>query len=93
MPFGELLGKAFVEKHFSENAKNRVNSMVDDLLSVYEKRIKNLEWMSKETKETVSLKKLHVIGRKLGFPSKWEDYKISNFSKDDYLNNIKESIK
>ncbi len=92
MPFGELLGKAFVEKHFSENAKNRVNSMVDDLLSVYEKRIKNLEWMSKETKEE-ALEKLHAIGRKLGFPSKWEDYSSLNFSKDDYLNNIKESIK
>ena len=92
MAFGELLGKAFIEKHFSENAKNRVNSMVDDLLSVYESRINNLEWMSKDTK-IEALKKLNAIGRKLGFPSKWEDYSSLNFSKDSYLNNLKEAIK
>ncbi|MDG1842041.1 MAG: M13 family metallopeptidase [Crocinitomicaceae bacterium] len=92
MAFGELLGKAFIEKHFSENAKNRVNSMVDDLLSVYESRINNLGWMSKDTK-IEALKKLNAIGRKLGFPSKWEDYSSLNFSKDSYLNNLKEAIK
>jgi len=89
MEFGELLGKAFIEKHFSENAKNRVNSMVDNLLEVYEKRINNLEWMSKETKKE-ALNKLASIGRKLGFPSKWEDFSSLNFSPDNYLKNVKD---
>lgn len=86
--FGEWLGKAFVEKYFSEEAKNRVNTMVDNLLAVYEERIKNLDWMSDETKKE-ALTKLNSIGRKLGFPSKWEDYSSLDFKADSYVANLK----
>lgn len=85
---GELLGKAFVEKYFSEEAKNRVDKMVDNLLSVYEERINGLEWMSAETK-TQALLKLHAIGRKLGFPSKWEDFSSINITPENYIGNLK----
>jgi putative endopeptidase len=89
MEFAELLGKAFVEKHFSKAAQDRVNSMVDNLLIVFQDRIKNLEWMSEITKKE-ALNKLNSIGRKLGFPSKWEDFSKLNFSVSNYLGNIKE---
>ncbi len=89
MEFGELLGKAFVEKYFSEAAQKKVNQMVDNLLSVYASRINNLEWMSAETKKE-ALNKLSSIGRKLGYPSKWNDYSSLNFTSNNYLNNIKE---
>ncbi len=89
MNFGELLGKAFVEKHFSESDKNRVNGMVDNLLTVYGNRINGLTWMSDETKKE-ALNKLNSIGRKLGFPSKWESFKELNFTKDQYVQNIKQ---
>lgn len=89
MEFGELLGKAFVGKYFSENAQNRVNVMVDNLLIVFQDRIKNLDWMSKETK-VEALNKLNSIGRKLGYPSKWEDYSELNFTKENYLQNVLE---
>jgi putative endopeptidase len=56
MEFGELLGKAFVDKYFSEKAQNRVNTMVDNLLIVFKNRINNMEWMSKETKEQSLIK-------------------------------------
>lgn len=87
MEFGELLGKAFVEKHYSENAQKRVNEMVDNLLIVFRERIEGLDWMSKETK-TEALNKLNSIGRKLGYPSKWEDYSSLNFTRDGYLQNV-----
>jgi predicted metalloendopeptidase len=45
--------------------------------------------MSKETKEQATIK-LNSIGRKLGFPSKWEDFSILNFSKENYIENTKE---
>ena len=86
---GELLGKAFVERHFSKEAQARVNEMVDNLLAVFKERIKNLDWMSDATKQE-ALNKLSSIGRKLGFPDKWEDYSSLNFSSDDYLANVKE---
>ena len=89
LPIGELLGKAFVDIYFSESAKNRVDKMVDNLLLVFKQRIENLDWMSKETKVQATLK-LNAIGRKLGFPNKWEDYSMLNLSKEDYIANVKE---
>jgi len=89
MEFSELLGKAFVEKHFSKAARDRVNSMVDNLLAVFKERIQNLDWMSDETKKE-ALVKLTSIGRKLGYPEKWEDYSMLNFSSTNYIENIKE---
>lgn len=88
MSFGEWLGKAFVEKHYSESAQQRVNELVDNLLIVFQERIEQLEWMSAETKEQ-ALTKLNSIGRKLGFPSKWEDYSALEFSAKDYVGNLK----
>lgn len=92
MPFAELLGKAFVEKHYSSSAQERVNTMVDNLLIVFEDRIENLEWMSDETKKE-ALIKLKSIGRKLGFPEKWEDFSKLDFKSDDYIHNIREASK
>lgn len=88
--FGELLGKVFVEKHFSATAKKRVNEMVDNLLLVFRGRIQQLEWMTPATK-TEALSKLNAIGRKLGFPDKWEDYSALNFVADNYFDNVKAS--
>lgn len=89
MSFSELLGKAFVEKHYSESAQKRVNTMVDNLLIVFRERIENLDWMSDETKKE-ALNKLNSIGRKLGFPSKWEDFSNLNFTAGNYVENIRE---
>jgi putative endopeptidase len=88
--FGELLGKAFVDQYFSESAKLRVNTMVDNLLLVFRSRINELDWMTTETK-TEALAKLNAIGRKLGFPSKWEDFSALTFSPDTYFENVKSS--
>lgn len=89
MEFGELLGKAFVDKYFSVAAKNKVNEMVDNLLAVFKERINNLEWMTPTTKKEAIIK-LTAIGRKLGYPDKWEDFSMLKFKSDDYLANYKE---
>jgi len=86
---GELLGKAFVDKHFSKAAQERVNDMVDNLLYVYKERIEQLDWMTDATKKEAIIK-LNAIGRKLGFPSKWEDYSSLRFFADRYALNYRE---
>jgi putative endopeptidase len=87
---GEALGKLFVEQYYSDKAQQRVNSMVDNLLATFKERIENLSWMSPETKAE-ALKKLSSIGRKLGFPSKWEDFSDLRLSSTDYVQNVKAS--
>ena len=39
----EIMGKVFVSKHFSKEAKMKVNEMVDNLLTVFQGRINNLD--------------------------------------------------
>lgn len=88
--FSELLGKAFVGRHFSDAANQKVNTMVDNLLVVFEERINKLDWMSETTKNQALLK-LNSIGRKLGYPSKWEDFSNLDFNKTDYIANLRKT--
>ena len=86
-PISESLGRLFVAEHFSPAAKEKINSMVDDLLDVYRERIQALDWMTDETK-VQALKKLEAIGRKLGYPDSWKDLSMLDIKADDYLHNI-----
>lgn len=82
----EALGKLFVEKHFSPEAKEKLNEMVDNLTAAYKERLQNLSWMSPETKEKALLK-LSTFDRKLGYPEEWKDYSALTLKADDYLGN------
>ncbi len=90
--FAELLGKKFVSRYFSDVANQKVNEMVDNLLVVFKERIEQLDWMTSDTKKQ-ALHKLQSIKRKLGFPQVWEDFSSLNFSKDDYIQNLKEAAR
>ncbi len=84
---GEPLGKLFVEKYFTADAKAKVNTLVDNLTLAYRERITNLSWMSAPTKKQ-ALSKLDKIIRKLGYPDKWKDHSKLNISDDSYCMNI-----
>ena len=83
----EILGKEFVKVHFSEEAKAKVNTMVDNLLTVFQRRIDHLEWMSSTTKKE-ALTKLNAIGRKLGYPDDWKDLSNLTIDRENYYENI-----
>ncbi|MES2838243.1 MAG: M13 family metallopeptidase [Bacteroidota bacterium] len=88
---GDAIGEAFVEKHFSPNAKKKINEMVDNIMAVYQERISQLDWMSAPTKEQAK-KKLAAMDRKLGYPDKWKDYSTLEISRDSYVQNIMNSV-
>ena len=67
----QYVGKIYAEKYFSPEAKADVTKMVEDIIAVYKDRIKNLDWMSDETKEQ-ALKKLDTMGIKVGYPDTWK---------------------
>ncbi|QBQ08089.1 endopeptidase O [Spiroplasma gladiatoris] len=80
---GELIGKEYVKRYFSEEAKADVLSIVNGLFESYKSRIKNLEWMSETTKQK-ALEKVNSFTVKIGYPDKWEDY--SSIEINDYEN-------
>ena len=84
---GQLLGKAFVKEHFSEEAKAEVGQMVENLRAVFKERIMALEWMSDETKEK-ALEKLASFNKKIGYPDKWRSYEGLEVSSDNLVQNL-----
>ncbi|HZC36698.1 MAG TPA: M13 family metallopeptidase, partial [Chthoniobacterales bacterium] len=70
---GEALGQLYVEKKFTPEAKQRALVMVNDLKNALRGKIQNLDWIGPETRE-FALKKLDVLGVKIGYPDKWRDY-------------------
>jgi putative endopeptidase len=88
---GEIVGKVYVKKHFTPEAKQRMEELVSNLLKAYENSINELDWMSAKTKKE-ALKKLKKITVKIGYPNKWRDYSKLDVKKDDYLGNVQRSI-
>ena len=87
---GEAVGQMYVEKYFPAAAKERMTALVANLQSALGERIKNLTWMSEETKAK-ALEKLSTIYVKVGYPNKWRDYSGLEIKDDSYWGNIMRS--
>ena len=88
---GEVVGKVYVEKHFSPEAKERMVGMVKNLLKAYSASIKKLDWMSAATKKE-ALRKVDKFMIKIGYPDKWVDYAALKIVKNDLLGNAQRAI-
>jgi putative endopeptidase len=84
---GEVVGKVYVKQHFPPEAKERMLTLVRNLVSAYEKSIKELEWMSDETK-LEALDKLSKFTPKIGYPDEWRDYTALEIDANDYYGNV-----
>lgn len=87
---GEGIGQLYVEKYFPPEAKARMVELVENLRLAFADRIKNLDWMSDDTK-TKALEKLALIKVKVGYPDEWKDYSSLEIVPDSYVQNVKNS--
>lgn len=86
--FGEAIGQLYVEKYFPEDNKIYMRHLVENLRASLGKHIKNLEWMSTDTKSK-ALDKLAALTVKIGYPDKWKDYsEIHIDPSKNYLENV-----
>src|SRR5690606_19162564 len=88
---GEIVGQQYVAKHFSPEAKKRMNELVENLLKAYELSIKELDWMTSETKKE-ALAKLSKFTPKVGYPDKWRDYSKLEVKPGDLFGNRQRAI-
>lgn len=84
---GQVVGKVYVERHFSPRAKERVGQLVENLKTAYRQGIDQLEWMSPATKAQAHAK-LAKFTAKIGYPDKWEDWSKLEVRRDDLVGNI-----
>jgi predicted metalloendopeptidase len=83
----EMLGKLYVRDHFNEDAKRKINHLVDHLTAAYAARIMKLDWMSDATKKK-AIEKLNSVSRKLGYPDVWKDMAALEVGTDSYAQNV-----
>ena len=83
---GELIGRMYVERHFSPEAKRRIDELVGNLLKAYAAGIDQLEWMSPATKQRAQAK-LASFTTKIGYPDKWRDWSQLDVRADDLIGN------
>ena len=84
---GEALGQLYVEKYFPAEAKTRMETLVQNLITALGQRIDMAEWMTDATKANAH-KKLSTIYVKIGYPNKWRDYSGLEIKNDSYYANV-----
>jgi putative endopeptidase len=84
---GEAVGKLYVERHFPPAAKERMVTLVANLVEAYRRSIATLDWMGPATRER-ALAKLARFTPKIGYPEKWKDYSALTVRADDLLGNV-----
>ena len=87
---GEIIGKVYVEKHFNQDAKDRMLDLVENLREAYRLSIDDLDWMGDSTKAQAQIK-LEKFRPKVGFPNEWKDYSSLSIERKDLVGNIKKS--
>jgi putative endopeptidase len=88
---GEALGQAYVRKVFSPELKQSTLQMVINIEDAMERRIRQLDWMSPETKQQ-ALTKLRGIRNKIGYPDRWRDYSSVTITPDDFLADVQHAV-
>jgi putative endopeptidase len=83
----DALGQAYVAKVFSPELKQSTVDMVKRIETAMGERIRQLDWMSPETKQQ-ALTKLAGIRNKIGYPDKWRDYSSIQLTRDDFAGDI-----
>lgn len=86
---GFLVGRFYVEEHFPEVARERMQDMVENIKLAFEDAIDELEWMGEETRDEAQAK-LATLNTKIGHPDEdsWRDYSCVQIAADDLLGNI-----
>ena len=89
---GDALGQIYVKKYFTEDARNRMKDLVNNLETAFDARIGKLDWMSDSTK-TIAKAKLHSFLKKIGYTDKWRDYSKVTINKNNYYANLQSTAK
>lgn len=70
---GEAFGKLYVDKHFTAESKNQMETYIDYLKKSFKQHIEDIDWMSPETKVKAQ-EKLSKFSVKIAYPDTWRDY-------------------
>jgi len=89
---GDAVGELYVRKYFPAASKAAAEAMVKNLITAFRTGIKDLAWMSPETKQKAEAK-LDTLKVGVGYPDHWRDYSSLDIKPDDALGNYMRTVK
>jgi putative endopeptidase len=84
---GEALGREYVKKNFTPEAKARALAMVENLEAALKSRLEGLDWMTDSTR-AAAIGKLAAFGEKIGYPDRWRDYSGLTLERGSLVENV-----
>ncbi len=84
---GEAVGRLYVERAFSPEAKAQVLELVRHVQAELRERIARADWMSEPTRQQ-AYRKLDALIVKIGYPDAWRDYGALPITRDAHLENV-----
>ena len=84
---GDAMGKLYVERHFSPQAKAAMQTLVENLRKALRSNIEKIDWMGEGTKAE-AYRKLASFRPKVGYPDKWRDYGSVAIVPGDLMANV-----
>ncbi|WP_419703783.1 M13 family metallopeptidase [Promicromonospora sp. NFX87] len=85
---GDLVGREYVNRFFSEDDKLKVERIARHVISAYRTSLVGLDWMADDTKH-LALSKLDALSLKIGYPERWRDYSSVRISPTDLQENVR----
>ena len=89
---GQAIGRVYVARYFSPQAKAQIDDLVAQLRIALAARIERLAWMSPATKLKASEKLAH-LNVKIAYPDKWRDYAALDVRSDDLVADVQAARK
>ena len=83
---GEALGRVYVERHFTPEARRRGEEIVANLKAVLRERLAGLDWMGDATRAQ-AIAKLDSMRAHLGGPARWTDFAALELREGSFVDN------
>jgi putative endopeptidase len=87
---GESLGRMYVARYFTPEAKAKIDALVSNIRTALAARIQKVDWMSPQTKAKAEAK-LAKFTVKIGYPDKWRDYSALQINAMDLFGDAERS--
>jgi putative endopeptidase len=91
LALGEAVGKIYVTRHFTPEARRELQGMVDRIVAAFDRRVQALEWMAPATKAQARAK-LAAMKVGIAHPDAWSSHAGLRVERGDALGNRERAL-
>ena len=84
---GDALGRLYVERYVSPEAKSRIAAMLRDFIAAFDQDIDRLPWMTAQTRVKAQ-EKLRALHAKIAYPDQWRKFDSFKVDRKDLVGNV-----